>query len=64
MLFKHMSFTIPRELQGNNGKIKEYCRSMEEYVAAHEGCFAAIFNDVLTITNTTVTARYQILEIE
>ena len=59
-----MTFNIPRELQGNERKLREYLENREEYIAKKLNCFGASFKDVIIRSNDRCCATYNLIHTE
>lgn len=59
-----ITFNIPRELKGNERKLREYLENREEYVAKKLNCFGASFEYVIMQSNDRCCARYNLIHTE
>jgi hypothetical protein len=59
-----MTFNIPKVLQGNESKLREYIENREEGVTKKNNCYGASLKDVMILSNDCCCAIYNLIHTE
>ncbi len=59
-----ITFNIPRELRGNENKLRNYLETKEKDIARKTNCFGASFKGVIVLSFNRCCATYRLIHTE